>query len=219
MAYSNPCANIPEIQFICSPDYVPIPYSTVCLKTEHRKNGAEHESTDSDWAPVLKWLPDSYLMHQFIACFFMANTGTPMPFQRRLCSRHSNAMSGFFRRTEWIDLYSTDMDLSVEQIIEYYGSRWKIESGFKEIKQDIGSSKSLTRTAHAVINHINFFMMATSITWIYGTRLESIPKRWHKVKGPNSFAFPYLRHIIAKAALSNDFNAVCNKQQKLPRKQ
>jgi len=31
---------------------------------------------------------------------------------------------------------STDLELSVEQIVEYYRARWKIESGFKEIKQD-----------------------------------------------------------------------------------
>ena len=110
------------------------------------------------------------------------------------------------------------MELSVEQIIEYYGARWKIESGFKEIKQDIGSSKTQTRNAHAVINHINFSMMAVAIIWIYGTRLENIPERRHKVKGRNSFAFSDLRHIIAKAALTDDFNAVCNKNQKLPRK-
>jgi hypothetical protein len=123
-----------------------------------------------------------------------------------------------FRKTQWIALFSTDMDLSVEQIIEYYGARWKIESGFKEIKQDIGSSKSQTRNAHSVINHINFSTMAATITWIYGTRLENTPERRHKVKGRNSFAFSDLRHIIAKAALSDDFNAVCNKKQNLPRK-
>jgi len=123
-----------------------------------------------------------------------------------------------FRKTQWVALFSTDMDLSIEQIIEYYGARWKIESGFKEIKQDIGSSKSQTRNAHAVINHINFSTMAATITWIYGTRLESTPERRHKVKGRNSFAFSDLRHIIAKAALSDDFNAVCNKEQELPRK-
>ena len=123
-----------------------------------------------------------------------------------------------FRKTQWIALFSTDLDLATEQIIGYYGARWKIESGFKEIKQDIGSSKSQARNAHAVINHINFSMMATTITWIYGTRLEHIPERRHKVKGRNSFAFSDLRHIIAKAALSDDFNAVCNKKQKLPRK-
>ena len=54
-----------------------------------------------------------------------------------------------FRKTQWVALFSTDLDLSIEQIIEYYGARWKIESGFKEIKQEIGSSKSQTRNAHA----------------------------------------------------------------------
>jgi hypothetical protein len=123
-----------------------------------------------------------------------------------------------YRKTQWIALFSTDMDLSVEQIIEYYGARWKIESGFKEIKQDIGSSKTQTRNAHAVINHINFSMMAAAITWIYATRLENIPERRHKVKGRNSFAFSDLRHIIAKAALNDDFSLVCNRKEKLPRK-
>jgi IS4 transposase len=52
-----------------------------------------------------------------------------------------------------------DLTLSVEQIIEYYGARWKIEAGFKEIKQEIGSAKSQTRNADAVLrscNQINF---------------------------------------------------------------
>lgn len=123
-----------------------------------------------------------------------------------------------FRKTQWIALFSTDLDLTTEQIIEYYGARWKIESGFKEIKQDIGSSKSQTRNAHAVINHINFSMMATTITWIYGARIENIPERRHKVRGRNSYAFSDLRHIIAKAAMTDNFSAVCDKHGKLSRK-
>jgi IS4 transposase len=123
-----------------------------------------------------------------------------------------------FRKTQWVALFSTDLELSIEQIIEYYGARWKIESGFKELKQDIGSSKSQARNAHAVINHINFSMMAATVTWIYGARLANIPERRHKVKGRNSFAFSDLRHIIAKAALSEDFDAVCDKHDKLPQK-
>jgi transposase len=115
-----------------------------------------------------------------------------------------------FRKTQWIALFSTDLNLSIEQIIEYYGARWKIESGFKEIKQDIGSSKSQTRNAHAVINHINFSTMAATVTWIYGARLENIPERRHKVRGRSSFAFSDLRHIIARAALNEDFDAVCH---------
>jgi hypothetical protein len=123
-----------------------------------------------------------------------------------------------FRKIQWTALFSTDLDLTAEQIIEYYGARWKIESGFKEIKQDIGSSKSQTRTAHAVMNHMNFSMMAATITWIYGARLLTIPERRHKVRGRTSFAFSDLRHIIAKAALTDDFDAVCRTHDKLPRK-
>jgi len=123
-----------------------------------------------------------------------------------------------FRKTQWIALFSTDLDLTTEQIIEYYGARWKIESGFKEIKQDIGSSKSQTRNAHAVINHINFSMMAATITWIYGALIENIPERRHKVRGRNSYAFSDLRHIIANAAMTDNFSAVCDKHGKLSRK-
>ncbi len=66
-----------------------------------------------------------------------------------------------FRKTRWVAFFTTDLSLSVQQIIEFYGARWKIESGFKEIKQEIGSAKSQVRNAHAVINHLNFCMIAT----------------------------------------------------------
>jgi len=123
-----------------------------------------------------------------------------------------------FRKTRWIALFSTDLNLSPVQIIEYYGARWKVESGFKELKQDIGSSKSQARNAYAVMNHMNFSTMAATITWIYGARLENIPERRHKVRGRNSFAFSDLRHIIAKAALTHNFDAICHTYDKLPRK-
>jgi len=123
-----------------------------------------------------------------------------------------------FRKTQWIALFSPDLGLTTAQIIEYYGARWKIESGFKEIKQDIGSSKSQARNTYAVMNHMNFSTMAATITWIYGARLENIPVRRHKVRGDNGFAFFDLRHIIAKAALTYDFDAVCRTHAKLPRK-
>ena len=69
-----------------------------------------------------------------------------------------------FRKTRWVAFFTTDLTLSVQQIIEYYGARWKIEAGFKEIKQEIGSARSQTRNAHAVINHLNFCTMATTLT-------------------------------------------------------
>jgi IS4 transposase len=52
-----------------------------------------------------------------------------------------------------VAFFTTDLELSVQQIIEYYGARWKIESGFKEIKQEIGSASSQNQNAYAVANH------------------------------------------------------------------
>ena len=121
-----------------------------------------------------------------------------------------------FRQTRWIALFTTDLDLSVTQIIEYYGARWKIESGFKELKQDIGSQKSQCRNAQAVSNHLSFCMMASTLTWIYADRLKTNPERRHKVKGRGSFAFSDVRHIIAEAALDNDFHRLCPKPSNSP---
>jgi len=104
-----------------------------------------------------------------------------------------------YRRTQWIALFTTDLSLSVTQMIEFYGARWKIESGFKEIKRDIGAGNSQTRNAQAVMNHLSFCMMAVTVTWLYAIKLENTIDRRHMVRGRNSFAFSDVRHIIAKA--------------------
>jgi len=121
-----------------------------------------------------------------------------------------------FRRTQWIALFSTDLALTVTQMIEFYGARWKIESGFKELKQDIGSQKSQCRTAQSVTNHLNFCMMATTLTWIYADRLKIGPERKHKVKGRTSFAFSDVRRMIAEAGLDPDFSRLCPKPSNSP---
>ena len=110
-----------------------------------------------------------------------------------------------YRKTQWVALFSTDLTLSVEQIIEYYGARWKIEAAFKELKRDIGSAETQTRDQNAVMNHLHFCMMAASVAWIYAGRLEKTPSRRHIVKGRNHFAFSDVRRLVAKAALDDNF--------------
>jgi len=123
-----------------------------------------------------------------------------------------------YRHTRYVALMTTDLTLSVEQIIEYYGARWKIEAGFKEIKQEIGSSKSQVRNADAVLNHLNFCMMATTLTWVYADRLQSAPDRRYKIRGRTGFAFSDVRRIIAEAALDQDFQSVCPLPVQRPQK-
>jgi IS4 transposase len=85
------------------------------------------------------------------------------------------------------------LSLSVEEIIEYYGARWKIESGFKELKRDIGSADTQTRNPHAVMNHLHFCMMASSLTWMYASQLAKAPNRRHAVTGRRHYAFSDVR--------------------------
>ena len=113
-----------------------------------------------------------------------------------------------FRKNQWVALFSTDTTLSIEKIIEYYGARWKIEAGFKELKRDIGSAETQTRNPFAVTNHLQFCMMATSLTWIYADLLEKAPHRRHAIKGRKHFAFSDIRRCIAKDALDDNFNRV-----------
>ncbi len=114
-----------------------------------------------------------------------------------------------YRQSSWIALFTTDLDVSIEQIIEYYGARWKIESGFKEIKQDLGSTKTQTRNPHAVINHLNFCMMAATVTWIYADRIDFTPQSYHAVNNRQHFAFSDVRKLITQAALDQDFVSLC----------
>lgn len=119
-----------------------------------------------------------------------------------------------YRKSRWIALFTTDLELSVEQIIEYYGARWKIESGFKEIKQEIGSAKSQTWDPHAVTNHLNFCMMAATVTWVYADRIDHAPQRCYAVNNRQHFAFSDVRKLITQAALDKDFVTVCPKPGK-----
>ena len=114
-----------------------------------------------------------------------------------------------FRKTQWVALFSTDLTLSVAEIIEYYGARWKIEACFKELKRDIGSAETQTRNPVSVSNHLDFCMMATSLTWIYACYLEKTPNRRHAVNGRHHFAFSDVRRLVAKAALDDDFAILC----------
>ena len=71
-----------------------------------------------------------------------------------------------YYKNHFVASATADLNLAVTQILEYYSARWKIESGFKELKHDIGSQKAQVRLEHSVINHLNMCMLAITIVWI-----------------------------------------------------
>jgi len=115
-----------------------------------------------------------------------------------------------YRKTRWVALVTTDLTLSVAEIIEYYGARWKIEAGFKEIKQEIDSAQTQTRNSFAVTNHLHFCMVATTLVWIYAARLQHTPARRYATRDRREYAFADVRRSLAKAIATQDFNIGCS---------
>jgi hypothetical protein len=119
-----------------------------------------------------------------------------------------------YRKTQWVALMTTDLDLSIEQIIEYYSARWKIEAGFREIKQEIGSAHTQTRNPDAVFNHLNFCMVATTITWIYAEHLKQAPIRRYASEKTTEYAFADVRRALAKQLANEGFGIDCQDHAK-----
>jgi hypothetical protein len=114
-----------------------------------------------------------------------------------------------YRRTRWIALETTDLTLRVAQVMEDDGARWKIEAGFRELKQEIGSAQTQTRTPDAVTNHLNFCMAATTITWLYGAGLAQAPARRYAAGRRTEYAFADVRRALAHDLADVGFGADC----------
>jgi DDE superfamily endonuclease len=119
-----------------------------------------------------------------------------------------------YYRKNTVAFFTTDLTLSVEKIIEYYGARWKIESGFKELKQEIGSQRTQARSENAVTNHLNFCMMSVALTWIYAAKLNKQPARRNSANRRTSFSFSDVRYLISQEFSKEDFLRVFFKSKK-----
>ena len=114
-----------------------------------------------------------------------------------------------FRKTPWVALVTTAPTLAVAQLVEYYGARWKIEAGFREIKQEIGRAETQTRHPDAVTHHLNFCMAATTMTWSYGAQLHRAPPRRDATAKRTEYAFADLRRALAKDLGGQGFGIDC----------
>lgn len=127
------------------------------------------------------------------ATFFLKTLGVPVK------------VVWVYYKKNMVVFFTTDLTLSTKKVIEYYGARWKIESGFKELKQDIGSQQSQVRCKNAVTNHLNFCMMAMLFAWIYAARLKNAPQRRGKQTRYGAFTFSDVRYAISEQVSRKDF--------------
>ena len=101
-----------------------------------------------------------------------------------------------YYKNGFVALVSTDLSLSVEKILEYYSARWKIESGFKELKHDIGSQSTQARLKSSVINHLNMCMLAITIMWIATMNLPKLAVSELVSNAKMQFSFSQARRLV-----------------------
>lgn len=102
------------------------------------------------------------------------------------------------RNGTFFPLFSTDLTLTAQQMIEYYAARWKIESGFKELKHDVGALDNQARKEHSVENHFNLCCLAMTLAWIHATNQKKAPPRQHPKPSSPSYSFGDVREQIRK---------------------
>jgi len=95
-------------------------------------------------------------------------------------------------------LVCTDLSLSATTMIEYYAARWKIESGFKELKHELGALDSQCRKRTAVENHFNLCCLAMTLGWLYAESQPHPPPRRHPRRRSRAYAFADVRRAIAR---------------------
>jgi hypothetical protein len=103
-----------------------------------------------------------------------------------------------YRKTHWLALLSTSLAPTVKQIVHYYSARWRIEAGYREIKQEIGRAYTQTRNPDAVTNLLHSCIVATAITWLYAAHLNQAPIRRYASERKTEFAFADVRRPRAR---------------------
>jgi len=136
-----------------------------------------------DWKPIL--LPNGrrYEVQTWTALWWKVFAGRPL---RIVATRRS----GLQRRPEFF--YTTDLTLSVKQILAFYTDRWQIECLFHEVKERMGFEEPQCRTERAVERTTPFLLWTAGVTqawFLMQNRADLIgwrPRWWSKGRKKNA---------------------------------
>lgn len=118
----------------------------------------------------------------------------------------------YTRNNHIFPILSTDLNLSVKEMIEYYSARWKIESGFKELKHELGAIDNQARRINSVENHFSLCMIAQTTVWLYALKQETAPPRKYASSKTTRYSFGDVRRMIVSEYYEKGiFNGTCSK--------
>lgn len=152
-------------------------------------------------------------------------TGTFLVYGKERSVEYSEIIAmhkGFMRQVKVVLVYtrngyifpilSTDLNLTVKEMIEYYSARWKIESGFKELKHELGAIDNQARRIRSVENHFSFCMIAQTTVWLYALKQDKAPDRKYVSSKTSHYSFGDVRRMIASEYYEKPiFEGTCSK--------
>ena len=109
------------------------------------------------------------------------------------------------RTQRFFPIFSTDLAMSSQQLIERYSARWKIECSIKELKHEIGVLDNQARKPTLVENHFNLCCLSMTLAWIHALSQNKAPNRRFANQSKSSYAFADVREQI-----KNDYHQPLN---------
>jgi SRSO17 transposase len=100
------------------------------------------------------------------------------------------------KRGTFFPIFTTDLTMSAQQMIERYSARWKIECSIKELKHETGALDNQARKATSVENHFNLCCLSMTLVWIHALNQEKAPTRRYANQSKSSYAFADVREQI-----------------------
>lgn len=100
------------------------------------------------------------------------------------------------KRDRFFPIFTTDLSMSAQQMIERYSARWKIECSIKELKHEVGALDNQARKATSVENHFNLCCVSMTLVWIHALNQEKAPARRFANQSNGSYAFADVREQI-----------------------
>ena len=100
------------------------------------------------------------------------------------------------KRETFFPIFTTDLTMTAQQMIERYSARWKIECSIKELKHEIGALDNQARKATSVENHFNLCCLSMTLAWIHALNQDKTPTRRFANQSQRSYAFADVREQI-----------------------
>lgn len=100
------------------------------------------------------------------------------------------------KRKTFFPIFTTDLTMGTQQMIERYSARWKIECSIKELKHELGALDNQARKQNSVENHFKLCCLSMTLAWIHAINQDKAPSRRFANNSKSSYAFADIRHQI-----------------------